>query len=464
MNRQIYTCLIRAFAPALAARVYLRGRSDPLYAQAIQERFGLGAGAQATEVRPVWVHAVSLGETRAAQPLVQALLDRQIPVLLTHMTATGRREGARLFASAIERGELGQMWLPYDLPGACRRFLATVQPACGILIEREVWPNLIHEAKTQGVPMVLASGRLSARSAARGRYAGRVLHDAYAGLDLALAQTGEDADRLRAAGAQAVEVCGNIKFDVALSHHQLARGLAWRAAWRRPVITIASTHEGEEGAFACAAMASAAALRDTLLVVVPRHPERFDEVERQLTATGLRVVRRSAIDPLQPLPADVQVLLGDSMGEMIAYYAASDVAIVAGSFLVEGGQNLIEACAVGTSVIVGPHARNFKQVTNDAIAAGAARRVTDAPAALHMAMGIVAHADVGAAMKQASARYLAQHAGAVQRVVGRLEDYLGRSVASAGNRPSMAAHNVPGESASASASHNVMSSSPPRYP
>lgn len=402
----------------------MRARSDSLYGAALQERFGYGAQRFRDDIRPVWVHAVSLGETRAAQPLVRSLLDRQIPVLLTHMTATGRRAGARLFAGAIERGLLRQMWLPYDLPGACRRFLAAMRPSCGILVEREVWPNLIHEANTRDIPMIMASARLSASSASRGSHAGSVLHGAYAGLDLVLAQTDDDAARLRAAGARQVVVCGNIKFDVSLSEHQLVRGRAWRAAWRRPVVTVASTHEGEEVEFANAVLARADALRNTLLVIVPRHPERFDEVERQLAAAGLRVARRSAIDLLQPLPADVQVLLGDSMGEMTTYYAASDVAIVAGSFMAEGGQNLIEACATGIPVIVGPHARNFKQITEDAIAAGAAQRVADAQAAVDAALGLAADVKRSVVMAEAGLAYVARHAGAIGRVMDRLDAYL----------------------------------------
>ncbi|OZI64462.1 3-deoxy-D-manno-octulosonic acid transferase [Bordetella genomosp. 11] len=433
MNRTLYSCLARALAPLLAARVLMRARFDSSYGTAIGERFGwyrdamhtgAFAGGRAMRARPVWVHAVSLGETRAAQPLIQALLDRQIPVLLTHMTATGRREGSKLFAVAIERGQLRQAWLPYDLPGACSRFFATMNPVCGVLIEREVWPNLIHEANRRSVPMIMASARLSARSARRGLHAGRVLREAYAGLDIVLAQSEADAQRLRAAGARRVETCGNLKFDSVPSEHQMARGRAWRAAWDRPVITVASTHEGEEAEFARAVAGRAAELGNALLVVVPRHPERFDAVEKQLQACGLRVARRTAIDPWQPQPAHTQVLLGDSMGELATYYAASDVAIVAGSFIAEGGQNLIEACAAGVPVVVGPHARNFQQVTDEAIAAGAALRRPSAGAAIDAAAGLLGDVSAGAAMAAAGLRYVASHAGVVRRTMMCLEAFL----------------------------------------
>jgi len=423
MNRLLYANLIRAAAPLVAARVYMRGRSDPLYRASIGERFGHYPETPHDRNRPVWIHAVSLGETRAAQPLVQSLLNQGLPVLLTHMTATGRREGQRLFADAAARGQLTQCWVPYDFPNACRRFLAAMRPRCGILIEREVWPNLVHAANEQGVPMALVSARLSERSARRGQYAGRVLRDAFAGLAQVQAQTEEDARRLRQAGARQVQVAGNIKFDAAVSEHQITRGLAWRSAWDRPVIVVASTHEGEEAAFAQALLARCgqATAAQPLLVIVPRHPERFDPVAAQLGAAGLRVARRSGLNPLQPLPPDTQVLLGDSMGEMASYYAASDVAIVAGGFLSTGGQNLIEACATGTPVVVGPHARHFKQATTEAIAAGAAIRTPDAEAALAQALALLDAPAQREQMGQAGRAYVARHAGAVQRIVQALE-------------------------------------------
>jgi 3-deoxy-D-manno-octulosonic-acid transferase len=425
MNRTIYAALVRAIFPLLALRVRLRARSDTFYGAYMGERFGrYEADPVFAARRPVWIHAVSLGETRAAQPLVQALLDRGLPVLLTHMTATGRREGARLFAKAVEQGQLRQSWLPYDLPAACRRFFQTMRPRCGILIEREVWPNLIHVANGMRIPMALVSARLSARSAAAGlRYGGSALRGAYAGLDLVLAQTDEDAGRLRDSGARSVSVTGNIKFDATVSPEQVERGRAWRAAWQRQVIAIASTQEGEEAAFVQALTESKPGA-DTLIVLVPRHPERFDAVAALLQSADLNFVRRSAIDPARSLPPGTQVLLGDSMGEMASYYAASDVAIVAGSFIAVGGQNLIEACATGTPVIVGPNTRHFEQATAEGVAAGAALRAPDARAALSLALDLLDDGPRRAAMGQAGLRYVARHAGAVQRVLQALQPLL----------------------------------------
>ncbi|HTK01703.1 MAG TPA: 3-deoxy-D-manno-octulosonic acid transferase [Bordetella sp.] len=420
MNRIAYACILRASAPALVARALARGRSDALHSAALWERFGFGYALPPSGVAPVWVHAVSLGETRAAQPLIQELLKRRWPVVLTHTTATGRREGARLFSVAIDSGQLRQAWLPYDMPGACKRFLEEVAPSCGILIEREVWPNMIHEANARGVPMVLASARLSERSARRGRYAGRVLREAYAGLDRVLAQTEEDAVRLRASGARDVKVCGNIKFDMAVPADQAALGRAWRGMWQRRVVVIASTQEGEEAAFiqAYAGRAWPDEGRDApLLIIVPRHPERFEAVAAQLAETRLRWVRRSAVDLLRPLPEGTQIMLGDSMGELLAYYAASDVAIVAGGFIAAGGQNLIEPCAMGTPVVVGPHARNFTQVTQEALSVGAALRAPDPAGALDIAIKLVDNAPARADMIAAGLRYVASHAGAGERIL-----------------------------------------------
>jgi 3-deoxy-D-manno-octulosonic-acid transferase len=424
MNRTIYAGIVNAIAPLLALRVRLRARSDAFYGAYMGERFGRYAPSPLASQRPVWVHAVSLGETRAAQPLIKALLDRGLPVLLTHMTATGRREGARLFAQAIERGQLQQSWLPYDLPAACRRFYAAMRPRCGILIEREVWPNLIHAANQTGLPVALVSARLSARSARGGqRYGGNVLRQAYAGLDLVLAQTEDDAQRLRASGAREVCVAGNIKFDAAVPPAQVERGRTWKQAWNRQVITIASTQDGEEAAF-ISALAARRPSPGTLVVLIPRHPERFDGVFELLQAAGLKTVRRSRIAPEQPLPEDTQVLLGDSMGEMASYYAASDVAIVAGSFIAHGGQNLIEACATGTPVIVGPHTQNFEQAATEGIAAGAVLRLPDAAGALSAAQDLLDGPARLAAMSQAGLRYVARHAGAVQRVLDAMGPLL----------------------------------------
>jgi 3-deoxy-D-manno-octulosonic-acid transferase len=327
---------------------------------------------------------VSVGETRAAQPLIDALLKARpdARLLLTHMTPSGRATGEQLFGERVLR-----CYLPYDMPHAVRRFLRAWRPSVGLVMETEVWPTLIDECRRADVPLVLTNARMSERSYRRAARFGKATRGVFGGFARVLAQSPADAQRLTALGARNVAVLGNLKFDMHTPPELTARGHAWRTAiGTRPVWVAASTREGEEElvlqAFA------ALGIDDALLVLVPRHPQRFNEVAALVERNGLRGERRSAWAPAasvaaaavtpgeQPtLPRDVKVLLGDSMGELGAYYAASDVAFIGGSLLPLGGQNLIEACAVGVPVLIGPHVFNFTQATADAVAAGAARRV-----------------------------------------------------------------------------------------
>ncbi|OZI62960.1 3-deoxy-D-manno-octulosonic acid transferase [Bordetella genomosp. 11] len=432
MTRFFYTLLLRLFAPVIWLWMYLRagaGREDwEIFAPA---RFGR---YQDKDSRPgvagrVWIHAVSLGETRAAQPLIKAVLDRGLAVLLTHTTPTGRAEGARLFAEAIASGQLRQTWLPYDFPGSTRRFLRFFKPRCGILIEREVWPNLIHEAVREGVSVILVSARLSEGGLHRSRWARRALFRAYSALDLVLAQTPADADRLRKVGAFGPHVVGNLKFDVNLSQAQLADGRRWKDALARPVIAIASTRDGEEDLFAAAIQQAAAELAPAgvLHMLIPRHPQRFGDVAAVLQKYRLDFTRRS-IDVEIP-PPRMAVLLGDTLGEMAFYYAAADVAIIGGGFAPFGGQNLIEACAAGTPVIVGPHMQNFSQATQDAIAAGAAIQATDPGDALRIAYALLRDRRRLEAMRQAALDWTAAHTGATKRMMEAMRPWLGAELA-----------------------------------
>lgn len=432
MNRGVYSLALRALSPLvwlwMAHRARRAGGQWEIFSP---ERFGRAAAPSPAPspsfpswTQPVWVHAVSLGETRAAQPLLQALLDRGLPVLLTHMTATGRAEGKRLFPEAIGRGQLRQAWLPYDFPGATRRFMNRHQPRCGLLIEREIWPNLLAAARRARVPMALVSARYSASSLRQAGRMGSVMREALAGLDRVLAQTSEDAARLAQAGAPRPIVTGNLKFDLVLPAPQVQAGRAWRAQRGRPVVAVASTREGEDSGFIAAIKRHAAALQGPdapLFLLIPRHPQRFDEAARQLAEAGVSFVRRA--EGVEPGP-DTTVVLGDTLGEMAFYYAASDVAVVAGSFAPLGGQNLIEACAAGVPVIVGPHTFNFKQAAEDAIAAGAAWRVADAGQAVDSAMALLADAPRRQAASQAARAWFDTHAGATRRTLDALAPWL----------------------------------------
>lgn len=395
------------------------------------ERFGRYGGISPLR-KPVWVHAVSLGETRAAQPLLQALLERGENVLLTHLTVTGWDEGGRLFAREIEEGRLAQQWLPYDFPGATARFLDCYRPVAGILIEREVWPNMLASARARDLPMMLVSARFSDHALRTVLRAGKVLQEAYAGLSAVHAQTWQDAQRLEQAGAVAVRVSGNFKFDISIPAEQVAKGREFAAALGRRILTIASTREGEDEMFVQAIRKHVRRMHaqgrepaDAVMFrLVPRHPQRFEAAAQMLADAGLPFVRRSAIVAEGDCSAsavraarDAVVLLGDTVGEMTRHYASSQVAIIGGSFAPLGGQNLIEACAVGVPVVVGPHTHNFEQAVNDAIHEGAALRAQDAEAALQLALQLLDDPRRLAQMGEAAEDWVRKHAGAVQRVM-----------------------------------------------
>ncbi|AOB33095.1 3-deoxy-D-manno-octulosonic acid transferase [Bordetella sp. H567] len=428
MTRFLYTVLLRLFAPILWLWIHGRaGKSSGEWDILGPARFGRYADSEAgprTKGR-IWIHAVSLGETRAAQPLIRALLDEGRQVLLTHTTPTGRAEGGRLFPDAIANGQLRQAWLPYDFPGSVRRFLRFFAPRCGILIEREVWPNLIKEAGRQGVSMLLVSARLSERSVRRSRWARGALRRAYAALDLVLAQTKADAERLRQVGAYCPHVVGNLKFDVALSADQLEEGRAWRRTVGRAIVAIASTREGEDEIFATLIRNAINGRKGAapLYMLIPRHPQRFAEAAALLEKNNVRFVRRSG--GTQVPPADVPVLLGDTLGEMAFYYGAADVAIVGGGFEPLGGQNFIEACAAGTPVVVGPHMHNFAQATEDATAAGAALQVPDASEAMRIASTLLHDEPRRMAMRDAALGWTASHTGATGRMLQLLRPWVG---------------------------------------
>jgi 3-deoxy-D-manno-octulosonic-acid transferase len=419
LARLAYGLLMRALVPMMLLRLWWRGRAEPLYRRHLAERLGGWQGDGQTG--RLWIHAVSLGETRAAAALVEALRRQQpgLRLLLTHGTATGRAAGQAM----LQPGD-AQAWLPWDSPGAVRRFLARHRPECGVLMETEVWPALLHEAQQRHLPMVLANARLSERSLRQAQRFAALLRPATASLGWVLAQTEGDAQRLRSAGARHTQVCGNLKFDMAPDPALLARGRAWRAALSRPVVLAASTREGEEAELLTQwTQAQARMPPDTrpLLLIVPRHPQRFDEVAALCLASGLVMARRSAWAALQsglPTAADhaAQVWLGDSIGELPLYYAVADVALLGGSFAPLGGQNLIEAAACGCPLWMGPSTFNFAEAARLAEAAGAATRAPDMAQALAGALALLAHPDQQAAQAAAARAFAAAHRGAAERM------------------------------------------------
>ncbi|KUY82200.1 lipid IV(A) 3-deoxy-D-manno-octulosonic acid transferase [Burkholderia sp. RF4-BP95] len=433
MLRAIYRALWWLVAPIAVIRLYVRSRKERGYREHIGERFGHVAGRSPDDRTPlIWVHAVSVGETRAAQPLIDALMHARpdARILLTHMTPSGRATGEQIFGDRVLR-----CYLPYDMPGAVRRFLRAWRPTLGLVMETEVWPTLIDECRRADVPLVLTNARMSARSHRRAAKFGAATRDVFGGFSRVLAQSPADAERLTSLGARNVTVLGNLKFDMTTPPELAARGHAWRdAIGTRPVWVAASTRENEEALVlqAFAAMNTPGAL----LILVPRHPQRFAEVEALVERNGFKCVRRSvwgadaaalaAGRPAasEPLPADVTVLLGDSMGELGAYYAAADVAFIGGSLLPLGGQNLIEACAVGVPVLIGPHVFNFTQATADAVAAGAAMQVADPLDLAHVLDALFADKARRIAMGAAGAAFASRHRGATARSVDVLAALL----------------------------------------
>jgi 3-deoxy-D-manno-octulosonic-acid transferase len=422
--RILYSAAWWLALPAVLGRLWWRGRKEPGYRQHVAERLGFypatTAGRRSNPM--IWVHAVSVGETRAAEPLIDALLHDypEHTIVLTHMTATGRATGRTLFARHGAR--VVQCYFPYDTGWMVGRFIRHFAPRVCVLMETEVWPNAIAQCVHHRVPVILANARLSERSLAKAQRFSALLGEAARGITSVAAQTEADAERLRMLGATNAHVTGSIKFDIAPPPQAIAAGTALRAQiGARPVLLCASTREGEEALILDAKAAAEA--DDTLIMIVPRHPQRFDEVARLIAAHGLSLCRRSTLNDA-PVPADVRILLGDSMGEMFAYYAACDVAFIGGSLLPLGGQNLIEACAVGKPVLVGPHTFNFNAISNDAIAADAAMRVTDAQAMLVQAHTLLHSDDRRMQMGQNALTFAQQHRGATARTMALLRPFL----------------------------------------
>jgi len=419
----LYGLLQRLLWPLVRLKLRWRGRAEPGYLEHVEQRLGHYPGL-APSSGWLWVHAVSLGETHAAA-LLLAELREQMPglrLLLTHGTATGRAQGAQL----LRPGDL-QVWQPWDTPAAVARFLAHFRPAVGLLIETEVWPHWVQGCRAQGVPLLLVNARLSPRSARGAQRLRVLLRPAYAGLSAVLAQTEADAQRLRQAGAAAVQVMGNLKYDLQTDAALIERGRHWKQALGgRRVLMFASSRAGEEALWLQTLREAQrpepeqgppALPHDLLWLLVPRHPQRFDAVAALLHEAGLRVWRRSQWQgtELPPEARAAQVWLGDSLGEMQAYYTLADLAWLGGSFLPLGGQNLIEAAACGCPIVMGPHTYNFHDAAAQAEQLGAAQRVPDMAAALHASAQLLHDASAHRAALQGCAALWQQGQGAAQR-------------------------------------------------
>lgn len=404
-SRFAYNALLWLLLPYAFFHLWWRSRKQPEYLDHLGERFGCYTVKADKPV--IWLHTVSVGETRAAATLVHNLRTRYPghQILLTHTTPTGRAASEQLYGDEVMR-----VYLPYDYPFAVQRFLDHFKPQVGVLLETEVWFNLIHRCNASSIPLLLLNARLSEKSAAKYARFPHLTHEGLHGLHLIAAQTDGDAQRLSELCGRAVSTMGNLKFDIEPPAKMLEQGRHLRELFgKRPIFLAASTREGEESLLLDALQNITA--KDVLTIIVPRHPQRFDEVANLIQQRGLQIQRRSAN---VAITADTQIVLGDSMGEMFAYYAACDIAFIGGSLLPFGGQNLIEACAVGKPVLIGPHTYNFAQATELAVASGAALQIGDArELSIQLDRLLIDNAKTQT-MAQAGSRFVRENQGATE--------------------------------------------------
>ncbi len=410
--RRAYTLLLWLLLPYVFFHLLWRARKQPEYLRHIPERFGFYSTHCNKPI--IWLHTVSVGETRAAAGLVRCLQEKypDHQLLLTHTTPTGRAAGKQLYGDDVQ-----QVYLPYDYPFAVRRFLNHFHPRIGILLETEIWFNLIHACHAEKIPLLLLNARLSEKSATRYARYPRLAKSGLRELSYIAAQSGNDAARLTALGAGNVFVMGNLKFDIEPPSTMLELGRKLRAQFGedRKVFLAASTRTGEEALILDALRKID--IPQLLTVIVPRHPQRFDEVAVLLTQRGTRFQRRSEG---HAVATEIQVVLGDSMGEMFAYYTACDIAFIGGSLLPFGGQNLIEACAAGRPVLIGPHTYNFAQASQLAVDGGAAVRVETIIGLAHSLQNLFSNPVEIKKMGDAGLRFVSEHRGATEQALAHI--------------------------------------------
>jgi 3-deoxy-D-manno-octulosonic-acid transferase len=426
-----YTLLWTAGLPLALLYLRRRARKDPLYGRHLAERFG---AYRDPLPGAVWIHAVSLGELRSAVPLIRSLLERGERVVTTHFTPAGRREAERALAPEIAAGQVRAVWVPFEYGWAFRRFFRAFRPKYGLVMEIEVWPRMIMAARASGVPLFMCNAQYPSKSFARDTTRTPVRAELMRGFAGALVKSDLQRDRFAAVGVTNIAVTGELRFAQPIPPGQVAAGLEARrrlAADRR-VIAFASVIAGEDALFLDAitrtrAEHAARGLPAPFVVYIPRAPERFDETAERLAATGLPFLRRStAFGPdLAPGadPGQADFLLGDSLGEMNFYLAMADTVVVGGGFMPKGSHNIVEPLALGKPVIVGPETWTIEYPAEEAIAAGVCRRVT--PEALPGALAPGAPEPTPEAIR----RFLADHAGAVEKTLAAVPLLLGHQPA-----------------------------------
>jgi 3-deoxy-D-manno-octulosonic-acid transferase len=416
MNRTLYTLLFHLGLPLVALRLWLRARKAPAYRQRIGERFALGLPTM--QRGGIWVHAVSVGESIAAAPMIRALLKQypDVPITVTCMTPTGSERITAMFA---DEPRIQHCYLPYDLPWAAGRFLDHVQPRLGIIMETELWPNHIHQCARRSIPVMLANARLSERSArGYGRFA-RLTRPMLAQMSGFAVQTETEARRFLDLGArpECVTVTGSIKFDLSIDPQLPENAARLREQWQatqRPVWIAASTHAGEDESILAAHRDLLASHPQALLILVPRHPERFNSVHDLCQQQGFSTVRRSSG---QAVDSATSVLLGDTMGELLFLYALADVAFVGGSLVPNGGHNLLEPAALAKPVLSGPHLFNFLEIATMLRSAGALEEASDAKALAAAVRRLFDQPQLARIMADAGLNVMKANQGALQRLL-----------------------------------------------
>ncbi|MCY1282697.1 3-deoxy-D-manno-octulosonic acid transferase [compost metagenome] len=423
INRHLYSLLFHLGLPLVGVRLFLRSRQAPAYARRIGERFACGL----PPLKPggIWVHAVSVGESIAAAPMIRALLERhpELPITVTCMTPTGSERIRALFAG---EPRIQHCYLPYDLPWTAARFLDRVRPTLAVIMETELWPNHIHQCARRGIPVALANARLSARSARGYARFAALTRPMLAEMSWLAVQTEAEAERFRQLGArpQRVTVTGSIKFDLHLDPSLGERAAALRDAWgasARPLWIAASTHAGEDEIILDAHRRLLERHPEALLILVPRHPERFAAVHALCQAHHFATRRRSTGEAVQ---AATQVLLGDTMGELLFLYALADLAFVGGSLVATGGHNLLEPAALGKPVLSGPHLFNFLEIAAQLREAGALQEVADAEALAAALLRLWGEPAAAQTMSAAGLAVLHANQGALDRLLDGLDRLL----------------------------------------
>lgn len=407
--------------PAIFLRLIWRGLRSPAYFKRWSERFGRSP-TLSTEKPVIWIHAVSVGEVEASRPIIKSLQNEfpEHQILITTMTPTGSQRVKLLFADNV-----AHCYLPYDLPFAIERFLLATHPTFGIIMETEIWPNLITLCAKHKIKLVLANARMSERSSKGYLRLAGLTRDVLQSISLIAAQTEQDRQRFAKLGAdiRIVHAIGNLKYEVSLPASLTEQAEVMRSMWdvNRPVLIAASTHEGEEEIVLNASRQIRAQYPNLLLIIVPRHPERFDRVTALSQRAGFKTLRRSEN---QPCSSDVQILVVDTMGELPLFYGASDIAFVGGSLVPHGGHNLLEPAALGRAVITGPHYFNFNEITRQFLQAKAAIEVKDTGSLAETVIDLFQNSQQRAEMGEAGLHLIANSQGASMRLSNLIKRHI----------------------------------------